>query len=65
MRNVNADCNRKRFAAGEDAALLLDGTGEILRLKNAKEAEKHPGAHVDVKGIRENNVIVVSNITAK
>ena len=63
--NVNADCNRRCLASGEEPALLVDNTADILRLKNGEDAKKHPGAHVQVTGVRENDAIVVSNIVAK
>jgi len=63
--NVNADCNRLCLASGEQPALLVDRTGDILRLKNGEDAKRHPGAHVEVTGMRENDLIVVSSIVAK
>jgi hypothetical protein len=63
--NVNADCNRRCLASGEQPALLVDSTGDILRLKNGEDAKRHPGAHVEVTGMRENDLIVVSSIVAK
>ena len=62
---VNADCNRRCVASGEQPALLVDRTGDILRLKNGEDAKRHPGAHVEVTGMRENDLIVVSSILAK
>ena len=63
--NVNAECNRRCLASGEQPALLVDSTGDILRLKNGEDAKRHPGAHVEVTGMRENDLIVVSSIVAK
>lgn len=64
-QNVDAECNRQCLAAGQGPALLLDGTGEIVRLKNAKKAKEYPGTHVEGNRIRENDVIVVSTTSAK
>ena len=61
-RNVNGDCNRRCFGNGEEPALLLDGTADVLRLQNGEEAKRYPSAHVEVSGMRENDVIVVSKI---
>jgi ribonuclease HII len=64
-RNVDADCNRKCLKAGEEPALLVDGSGDLLRLKNVEEAKKYAGAHVEVKGTREIDVISVASMVAK
>src|SRR5215470_11324024 len=64
-RNVNGDCNRRCFGNGEEPALLLDRTADILHLQNGDEAKRHPSAHVEVSGMRENDVIVVSKIVEK
>jgi hypothetical protein len=63
-RAVDAECNRQCLRAGEQPALLLDGSNQVVRLTNAEQAKKYPGAHVQVKGTRSEDVIVVATIEA-
>ena len=61
MRTTTADA----LKLAKNPALLVDGTGDILRLMNAEEAKKHPGVHVEVSGVRENDIINVPSMVAK
>lgn len=64
-RNIDAVCNKQCFLDGAQPALLLDGTGDLLRLNNAEEVKKYPGVHVEIKGVRENDMLTVSAVTQK
>jgi hypothetical protein len=54
--NVNADCNRRCLASGEQPALLVDSTGDILRLKwgRRKETSRSPRRGHRYAGERSN-----------
>jgi hypothetical protein len=63
-RSVDKDCNRQCLSAGEQPALLLDGSKEVLRLKNAESVKKYPAARVEIWGTRSDDVITVAAVRA-
>jgi len=63
-RSIDKQCNRECFGRGEQPAILLDGSYEVVRLKNAEEVKNYPGTHVEINGTRFEDVIVVSAVKA-
>src|SRR5258706_1173129 len=61
--NVDAACNKQCFDQEEAPVLVLDDSGQVLTTKKADELKKYPGAHVQVTGTKDGDVLTVGKIT--
>ncbi len=62
-QNIDSDCNKKCFAAGEPPVLVVDGTGNVLSISNPSKLVQYPGEHLSVTGTLSGKVLTVASVT--
>src|SRR5450631_4260699 len=59
---VDAACNRRCIAEGQQAVLVEDGTGEIRPITDTDVVKKYIGEHVEVTGSSKDGQINVREV---
>jgi uncharacterized protein len=60
--NVDAACNKKCIAAGIPPVLVVDGSGQVLAVKNQESLKAFAGEHVEVTGKLESGGLAVESV---